>query len=36
MLFYGPTQAPELATANTGKTRDLGEKKNAGDWIGRV
>ena len=34
-LFCGPTQEPELAAANTGKTSD-GFAKNAGKWTGRV
>ena len=33
-LFWGPTQEPVLAAANTGKTCEL--EKNAGDWTGRV
>ena len=35
ILFYGPTQEPVLATANTGKTRER-FWKNAGEWTRRV
>ena len=35
ILFCGPTQEPVLATANTGKNREM-FWKNAGEWTGRV
>ena len=35
ILFCGPTQELESATANTGKTRER-FLKNVGEWTGRL
>ena len=34
ILFCRPTQEPKLATANTGKTREI-FGKNEGEWTGK-